>query len=77
VTRGDSGSADGLQGSQDALFDLSEIPGAPEALVGEGAPGASEADTGPGDIGYRGPTACSAAGITYRQLDYWARTALV
>lgn len=29
------------------------------------------------DIGYRGPTACSAAGITYRQLDYWARTDLV
>jgi DNA-binding transcriptional MerR regulator len=28
-------------------------------------------------IGYRGPTACSAAGITYRQLDYWARTELV
>jgi DNA-binding transcriptional MerR regulator len=28
-------------------------------------------------IGYRGPTACSAAGITYRQLDYWARTDLV
>ena len=28
-------------------------------------------------IGYRGPTACTAAGITYRQLDYWARTALV
>ena len=23
--------------------------------------------------GYRGPTACQAAGITYRQLDYWAR----
>jgi DNA-binding transcriptional MerR regulator len=31
----------------------------------------------PGDVGYRGPTACSAAGITYRQLDYWARTGLV
>ncbi len=31
----------------------------------------------PQDIGYRGPTACSAAGITYRQLDYWARTGLV
>lgn len=30
-----------------------------------------------GDIGYRGPTACAAAGITYRQLDYWARTGLV
>ena len=28
-------------------------------------------------IGYRGPTACKAAGITYRQLDYWARTGLV
>ena len=29
------------------------------------------------DVGYRGPTACNAAGITYRQLDYWARTGLV
>jgi len=29
------------------------------------------------DEGYRGPTACRAAGITYRQLDYWARTGLV
>jgi DNA-binding transcriptional MerR regulator len=28
-------------------------------------------------MGYRGPTACKAAGITYRQLDYWARTGLV
>jgi DNA-binding transcriptional MerR regulator len=27
--------------------------------------------------GYRGATAASAAGITYRQLDYWARTELV
>ncbi len=27
--------------------------------------------------GYRGPVACEAAGITYRQLDYWARTGLV
>lgn len=30
-----------------------------------------------GETGYRGPTACHAAGITYRQLDYWARTGLV
>ena len=30
----------------------------------------------PSDTGYRGPTACNAAGITYRQLDYWARTGL-
>ena len=29
------------------------------------------------DVGYRGPVACRAAGITYRQLDYWARTGLV
>jgi len=32
---------------------------------------------GGAEIGYRGPTACAAAGITYRQLDYWARTGLV
>jgi DNA-binding transcriptional MerR regulator len=31
----------------------------------------------PEDAGYRGPTACAAAGISYRQLDYWARTSLV
>ena len=36
-------------------------------------PTAPDADV----VGYRGPTACSAAGITYRQLDYWARTELV
>lgn len=28
-------------------------------------------------IGYRGPSACQIAGISYRQLDYWARTFLV
>ncbi len=31
----------------------------------------------PNDLGFRGPIACNAAGITYRQLDYWARTGLV
>ncbi|AXE38905.1 MerR family transcriptional regulator [Acidipropionibacterium virtanenii] len=31
----------------------------------------------PGNIGFRGPVASGAAGITYRQLDYWARTGLV
>ncbi len=31
----------------------------------------------PIDLGFRGPIACKAAGITYRQLDYWARTGLV
>ncbi|WJY68016.1 MerR family transcriptional regulator [Corynebacterium auris] len=35
-------------------------------------------DVGPSDIvGYRVPIACQVAGITYRQLDYWARTNLV
>jgi DNA-binding transcriptional MerR regulator len=40
-------------------------------------PLADSADDAGAVIGYRGPTACSAAGITYRQLDYWARTGLV
>jgi DNA-binding transcriptional MerR regulator len=31
----------------------------------------------PEDLGFRGPVACRAADITYRQLDYWARTGLV
>lgn len=35
-------------------------------------------DLGPSDeVGYRVPIACQVAGITYRQLDYWARTELV
>jgi DNA-binding transcriptional MerR regulator len=29
------------------------------------------------DAGYRGPQVCKIVGITYRQLDYWARTDLV
>ena len=45
-------------------------PAAPAAVATDGVAAAS-------DIGYRGPTACAAAGITYRQLDYWARTGLV
>jgi len=45
--------------------------GQQELLFGE------QATEQPADLGYRGPTACAAAGITYRQLDYWARTGLV
>jgi DNA-binding transcriptional MerR regulator len=52
-------------GTQGALFE------ADEAL------GMSHDAAGSADVGYRGPTACAAAGITYRQLDYWARTGLV
>ena len=43
--------------------------------------GATQHDTAgygeDGSVGYRGVTACHAVGISYRQLDYWARTALV
>ncbi|MEV4543578.1 MerR family transcriptional regulator [Micromonospora echinaurantiaca] len=35
------------------------------------------ATDGDGSVGYRGVTACHAVGISYRQLDYWARTGLV
>lgn len=44
---------------------------AQEPLFADGMPDLNE------EMGYRGPIACSAAGITYRQLDYWARTKLV
>ena len=68
VTRGDGGGRAPVSGgSQGTLFDVGEIPGADRGAAG----------TEPAEIGYRGPTACAAAGITYRQLDYWARTGLV
>ena len=35
------------------------------------------AESGFRDAGYRGPQVCKIVGITYRQLDYWARTDLV
>jgi DNA-binding transcriptional MerR regulator len=51
------------------------VPGVPQRaqgmLFGDTLPDLDQ------DTGYRGPTACRAAGITYRQLDYWARTGLV
>ena len=31
----------------------------------------------PSEEGYRGPQVCKIVGITYRQLDYWARTDLL
>jgi DNA-binding transcriptional MerR regulator len=41
-------------------------------------PGLFPDDTLPDElVGYRVPIACQIAGITYRQLDYWARTSLV
>jgi DNA-binding transcriptional MerR regulator len=73
VDKSDSGrsGADDPQSSrgfQDTLFEQDEDLGDP--AVSLDASGASE-------IGYRGPTASTVAGITYRQLDYWARTSLV
>ena len=90
VTRGDDGDrvpgtrASAAVGPQDTLFDDSEVPG----LLGDsGIPAhagvsaqsqlSPQSGAASDEIGYRGPTACSAAGITYRQLDYWARTGLV
>ncbi len=35
------------------------------------------AEGGDESVGYRGVSACHAVGISYRQLDYWARTGLV
>jgi DNA-binding transcriptional MerR regulator len=58
-----NGAGRGALGLQGTLFD---------DLPVDQRPGAA-----PEDVGYRGPTACAAAGITYRQLDYWARTGLV
>jgi DNA-binding transcriptional MerR regulator len=55
-------------------------PAEPARGARAAAPVASQRDAGPDrpeGVGYRGPTACAAAGITYRQLDYWARTGLV
>ena len=50
---------------------------AAEAAEEQGLLFADDVSPLPSDTGYRGPTACNAAGITYRQLDYWARTGLV
>jgi DNA-binding transcriptional MerR regulator len=40
-------------------------------------PAAGSAQPTPDTVGYRGVAAMRAAGISYRQLDYWARTGLV
>ncbi|MEW1646240.1 MULTISPECIES: MerR family transcriptional regulator [unclassified Streptomyces] len=49
------------------------VPQRPAAVPSSGGAASMASE----EIGYRGPTACAAAGITYRQLDYWARTGLV
>ncbi|HET7900456.1 MAG TPA: MerR family transcriptional regulator [Candidatus Nanopelagicales bacterium] len=64
---------------------VDEVPGAPvqeraaaaDEAARQGLLFGDDAASIPSDVGFRGPVACSAAGITYRQLDYWARTGLV
>ncbi len=78
--------AAGLAGQHGTGLDGADQDGAGQDRAGQDRAGQggmnaepSPTEPAPADpnIGYRGPTACSAAGITYRQLDYWARTGLV
>ncbi|MEU4449951.1 MerR family transcriptional regulator [Nocardioides sp. NPDC023903] len=70
---------------EDIVFDHEQKPGhgaddaqrAAEQADEQGLLFTDDVSTLPSDTGYRGPTACNAAGISYRQLDYWARTGLV
>ncbi|GAA4666957.1 MerR family transcriptional regulator [Streptomyces chumphonensis] len=57
-------------------FPFHGAPAQPVGAVPAGSPEPPDGTAGE-RLGYRGPTACAAAGITYRQLDYWARTGLV
>jgi len=43
----------------------------------ETSPGGDPPDPQPAEPGYGGPQVCAIVGISYRQLDYWARTDLV
>ena len=63
--------------SQDSA--VTDRPAGPtQGSLEEIAPGLFPDDTVPDElVGYRVPSACQIAGITYRQLDYWARTSLV
>ena len=69
------GQEDGVSGTGEAPGSVPRSAGVPASAQGllftEDLPVLDE------HVGYRGPTACGAAGITYRQLDYWARTGLV
>jgi DNA-binding transcriptional MerR regulator len=66
-----------VAGDNDTLASDSTAAKAASAAGEQGLLFDEELSPMPEDVGYRGPMACSAAGITYRQLDYWARTGLV
>ena len=52
------------------------MPG-PPSPDGSGIGTGSETNVSASSNGYRVPDVCRVVGITYRQLDYWARTGLV
>lgn len=65
-------------GSTDTYPSTSGTPISGTTIAGDIQPGLFPDDSVPDDlVGYRVPSACQIAGITYRQLDYWARTGLV
>ena len=67
-----------MSGTQDTPSSGGDLDAKAMTAAGEqGLLFEAEVTSVPEDMGFRGPTACSAAGITYRQLDYWARTGLV
>ncbi|WP_455359464.1 MerR family transcriptional regulator [Streptomyces sp. SYSU K21746] len=71
---GTAGGASGRSPGGSGPFPLHSSAAGPTARQqGPGGPNGAATE----QVGYRGPTACAAAGITYRQLDYWARTGLV
>src|SRR5699024_1381986 len=73
-TRGPESSSAGTEA--ESLFGITDE--ATQASFDEVQPGLFPVDGIPdGTSGYRVPIACQIAGITYRQLDYWARTDLV
>jgi DNA-binding transcriptional MerR regulator len=67
-----------VEGSQAAVANDGHEAIGTQGALDDIAPGLFPGDQVPDELlGYRGPSACQIAGITYRQLDYWARTSLV
>jgi DNA-binding transcriptional MerR regulator len=71
MTNINDGTPEGVSDGSEPTKPVQESPEYSELLVTEGLPVIDPRS------GYRGTTAASAAGITYRQLDYWDRTGLV